>query len=62
VAVHAEINDVMLRLFGRVPHRWLANYAFAEADATAGPARSRLRRLLAALRPCLWARRRWKST
>ncbi len=29
--VHAEINDMMLATFGRVPERWLFNYAHALA-------------------------------
>lgn len=31
-AVHAEINDMMKRKFGRVPERWLLNYAHIIAE------------------------------
>lgn len=32
VAVHREINDMMRRHFGRVPERWLFNYAHAVVE------------------------------
>lgn len=32
VKVHAEINDMMVRTLGRVPDRWLYNYAHAAVD------------------------------
>jgi glycosyltransferase involved in cell wall biosynthesis len=33
VKVHKEINDMFKRLFGKVPDRWLCNYAHAVVDA-----------------------------
>lgn len=33
VKVHAEINDMFRQTFGRVPVRWLSNYAHAQVDA-----------------------------
>ena len=33
VAVHAEINDMLLRTLGRVPADWLIHYAYARLDA-----------------------------
>jgi glycosyltransferase involved in cell wall biosynthesis len=33
VKVHREINDVMARLFGAVPDRWLFNYAHAVVES-----------------------------
>ncbi len=32
VAVHREINDMLKRMFGEVPERWLLNYAHAVMD------------------------------
>jgi glycosyltransferase involved in cell wall biosynthesis len=32
VQVHREINDMMLRTFGRVPESWIYNYAHAVVD------------------------------
>jgi len=36
VAVHAEINDMLKRTLGRVPRRWLVNYAYARVEAVGG--------------------------
>ena len=36
VAVHAEINDMLKRTIGRVPRRWLVNYAYAKVEAAHG--------------------------
>lgn len=35
VKVHAEINDMLRRRLGRVPRRWLVNYAYAVVDERA---------------------------
>jgi len=37
VKVHREINDMFKKLVGRVPDRWLLNYAHAVVDATNMP-------------------------
>ena len=41
VKVHAETNDMLRALFGRVPDRWLSNYAHAVLDAEGMPRTSR---------------------
>jgi glycosyltransferase involved in cell wall biosynthesis len=56
VAVHAEINDMMKRHFGRVPSRWLSNYAHAVAEAQGPSAVPWIVRVLWAY---LGALRRW---
>ena len=62
VKVHREINDVMRRTLGRVPDRWLFNYAHAvvedKIDRTKAP-RWFVIRLLAA---SLFAALRWNGT
>jgi glycosyltransferase involved in cell wall biosynthesis len=59
VAVHVEIARMMKRRLGRVPERWIWNYAYAEVDAR-GADRARIHRnavrLLAAL---TWGYLRW---
>jgi len=41
VKVHAETNDMLRSLFGRVPDRWLYNYAHAVLDDRGVPRQSR---------------------
>jgi hypothetical protein len=38
VKVHAEINEMFKRLFGRVPDRWIWNYAHAIVEDRVDPA------------------------
>lgn len=47
--VHAEINEMLKRVLGRVPDRWLINYAFAHADSGGSTGSRRLRALAASL-------------
>ncbi len=60
VAVHAEINDMLRRRLGRVPERWLHNYAWAVVDA-AGHDRARFEDYAVRLGlATLWAFLRWE--
>src|SRR5205085_4268299 len=36
LAVHEEINDMLKHTLGRVPRRWLVNYAYAKVEAERG--------------------------
>lgn len=58
VAVHREINDMMKRLFGRVPERWIYNYAHAVVEPRIERGRSpRLFLLCLVLQVCIAALR-----
>jgi glycosyltransferase involved in cell wall biosynthesis len=59
VAVHAEINDMMRRHFGKVPDRWLFNYAHARTEALIDRAESPRRFVVALLLHSLRAAVRW---
>lgn len=60
VAAHAEINDMLRRRLGRVPTRWIHNYAFAVVDA-AGHDRARPREYVwRLLWSTAWAFARWQ--
>ena len=58
VKVHREINDMFKKLFGRVPDRWLSNYAYVvveqrssrDGNATFVPIQVGVNSLLSALR------------
>lgn len=56
VKVHAEINDMMKRTFGRVPDRWLVNYAYASLEAGGGKPGK-----LAVARAAIEASKRWNG-
>lgn len=62
VKVHREINDVMKRLFSRVPDRWIYNYAHAVADSYIN--RERFPRLFLTLMSSLslWGAYSWNRT
>lgn len=62
VAVHAEINDVMKRLFGRVPDRWLWNYATAVTETRIDRNRAPLRFRMRLLATVVEAARRWNGS
>lgn len=58
VAVHREINDMMKGLFGRVPERWIYNYAHAVVEPRIERGRSpRLFLLCLVLQVCIAALR-----
>ena len=59
LAVHAEINDMLKRTLGRVPLRWLVNYAYAEVDSRHGPGQPTLARKLRAAISTIRAAARW---
>ncbi|MFH1342453.1 MAG: glycosyltransferase family 2 protein [Pseudomonadota bacterium] len=62
VKVHAEINDVLKKLFGKVPDRWLSNYTHAvveeKVDRSRQPRRFALQMLIVAIKTA-W---RWNGT
>lgn len=62
VKVHAEINDVLRKLFGKVPDRWLWNYTHAvveeKVDRSRQPRRFALQMLIVAIKAA-W---RWNGT
>lgn len=58
VQVHAETNDVLRRLFGRVPDRWLYNYAHAVLYSRGVPRQGRGFAMRVALLSW-WAALRW---
>lgn len=60
VQVHAEINSMLKRRVGKVPRKWLYNYAFAVVDS-AGLDRSQPARYVWLLvSSTLWAFLRWR--
>jgi len=60
VEVHVEINDMLKRRVGKVPRKWLYNYAFAVVDR-AGLDRSQPERYVWLLvSSTLWAFLRWR--
>jgi len=59
VAVHGEINDMFKKLFGRVPDRWLFNYAHALVEAGTDRATQPRRFMLRLLVSSLSASWRW---
>lgn len=60
LAVHAEINDMLKRTLGRVPRRWLVNYAYAQVDSLYGPGQPTPLRKLRALVSTAGAAVRWR--
>jgi len=59
VAVHREINDMMRRLLGRVPDRWIFNYAHAVVESRVDRARSPRRFVLCLILHSVAAALRW---
>ncbi len=62
LAVHREINDMLRRRLGRVPDRWLFNYAHAWAEEQGIDRTHEPRRFVGALvRRSLWAAWHWNK-
>ena len=61
VAVHSEINDVMKRLFGRVPDRWIWNYAAAVTEAEFSRENDKMRYGIHLLAAAVKAAIRWNG-
>ena len=59
LAVHAEINDMLKRTLGRVPRRWLVNYAYAQVREIYGPGQPWLLEKLRVVSSTLAAAARW---
>ena len=59
VAVHSEINDMLKRTLGRVPRRWLVNYAYAQVRERHGREQPWLLEKLRVLSASAAAAARW---
>jgi glycosyltransferase involved in cell wall biosynthesis len=59
LAVHAEINDMLKRTLGRVPRRWLVNYAYAQVRELHGPGQPWALEKLRVLSSTIAAAARW---
>ena len=59
VKVHAETNAMLKATFGRVPDRWLFNYAHAVLDARGVPRSDRLRFAAGVSTLACWTALRW---
>jgi glycosyltransferase involved in cell wall biosynthesis len=62
VAVHTEINDMLLATLGEVPTRWLYNYAFAAYDAQGWDRSALHRHKWMFTRDLAYAYLRWRKT
>ena len=56
---HAEINEMFIRLMGRVPERWLYNYAHAYLDERGFPRTARFRFATAVSALSIWSAFKW---
>jgi glycosyltransferase involved in cell wall biosynthesis len=59
LACHEDINNILRDHLGKVPPRWLLNYAHAAADHCGVPRQDRLRFVSAIVRESLLASARW---
>ncbi len=59
VKVHAEINDMFRRMFGKAPDRWLCNYSHAVCDAALNRAEQPRRYVLRLALTAFGASLRW---
>lgn len=61
VAVHREINDMMLKRLGQVPDRWISNYAHAVIDSKGIERSQRLRFGVSVSAMVIYASLRWNK-
>ncbi len=59
VRVHREINDMLRSMLGRVPDRWLENYAHAVVGEHMSPAENRRWFIVRLIASSIWAAYKW---
>jgi glycosyltransferase involved in cell wall biosynthesis len=59
---HADINDILRDHLGKVPQRWVLNYAYAAADHWGVPRNEKLRFTSAVIKESVLASARWNRS